>query len=145
MENSSSLKCPRGLYREKWVNGGCPAMKLLQGITQTKSLCSWRILRFFCTVSLNLTHPLASPFFPALISSLLPAVTLHKADLFPLFLIFPLCRSSFICHYPLSQAHHSSVSHAHTQILKTDYDHAWELVFLKAASNGINGKGTKML
>lgn len=56
-----------------------------------KSLYSWRKRRCFCTASLNWSHPLASPFSPVLISSLLSA--LHKAVPLPLFLFFPLSRS----------------------------------------------------
>lgn len=87
----------RTVQRElKRITGGCPAleaMKLLQGIIQTKSLYSWRKRKCFCTASLNLSYLLASLFFPVLKSSLLPVVTLHKGLSLPLFLIFPLRRS----------------------------------------------------
>lgn len=64
----------------------CLAMKLLQGITQTKSLYPWRKWRCFSTASLNPTH-LDEP---------LAAVTLDRAVLLSLFLIFPLSRSPLL-------------------------------------------------
>lgn len=75
--------CTEGRKEGKW-RMPCLAMKLLQGITQIKSLYPWRKWRCFCTASLNPTH-LDEP---------LAAVTLDRAVPLSLFLIFPLSRSA---------------------------------------------------
>lgn len=79
-------------------------------------------------------------------SSLLSAVALHKAVPLPFFLIFPLSRSPlFDLPLPLIPGTLFFLTHTHTRVLKRDYDDAHELVFLKAAKSGINGKGAKTL